>query len=79
MDLSKAFDTVDHDIALTKLNYNGINKRKYLDWFQSYRTGLKQCIAYHFDDATSYNEIICGVQQGSIFGRPLFLISVNNL
>ena len=79
MDFSKAFGTVNHYILLTKLNYNGINGKKYLDWSQSYITGFEQCTACNFDNASSYNEIIWGVHQGSIFRRLLFLICINDL
>ena len=43
IDLSKAFDTVDHNILLKKLDMHGI-KGKNLKWFHSYLTNRKQFI-----------------------------------
>ena len=72
IDLSKAFDTVDHKILFAKLeNYEikGIN----LLWFKSYLENRKQFIQYDIS-STSYKSMICGVPQGSILGPLLFLI-----
>ena len=43
IDLAKAFDTVNHDILLTKLNHHGI-RGKTLDWFKSYLYERKQYV-----------------------------------
>ena len=78
IDLSKAFDTVDHEILISKLEYYGI-KGKTLTWLKSYLSERKQCISYSDVGKTSMCSIICGIPQGSIPGLLLFLIYVNDL
>ena len=77
IDLSKAFDTVNHDILLKKLTFYGINNL-YLTWFKSYLSGRTQYIQYD-NSKTEMANISCGVPQGSILGPLLFLIYVNDL
>ena len=45
IDLSKAFDTVDHDILTAKLFNYGVHDKN-LDWFQNYLTDRRQCVVY---------------------------------
>ena len=56
IDLSKAFDTVNHDILLTKLPYNGLENR-YLKWFTSYLSNRKQFVLYGDKKSSSLERI----------------------
>ena len=55
--LPKAFDTVDHEILISKLKYYGI-KGKTLKWLKSYLSERKQCISYSDVGKTSMCSII---------------------
>ena len=74
--LSKAFDTVDHDILLAKLYSYGIRGIVY-DWFVSYLSNRYQFVSIGNTSSTS-KPIICGVPEGSVLGPLLFLLYIND-
>ena len=72
MDLSKAFDSLSHDILLNKLTYYGV-KNSANDLLRSYLSNRKQYVQID-DISSSIASINTGVPQGSILGPLMFNI-----
>ena len=78
LDLSAAFDTVDHSVLLNVLSSRICVTDRVIEWFQSYLTGRSQvfCTGSDYSEVTS---IACSVPQGSVAGLLLFIAYTEDL
>ena len=77
LDLSKAFDTVDHNVLIEKLRHCGV-RGSALMWFTDYLNDRKQCVKFN-EEISTFKEIKTSVPQGSSLGPLLFIIYINDI
>ena len=78
LDLSSAFDTVEHEILLERLRSTIGLRGKVLSWFESYLKGRSQQVSIN-ETLSKPFDLKCGVSQGSCLGPLLFTIYVSKL
>ena len=77
IDLKKAFDTVNHDMLIDKLEYYGIPGISQ-EWLKSYLKDKKQFVQI-YECASTLLSVTCGVPRCSLLGHKLFILYINDI
>ena len=78
LDLTAAFDTVDHNLLLRRLKLSYGVQGQALSWFESYLTNRTYCVIYS-GETSSEIFVTCSVPQGSVLGSLLFVLYTDDL
>ena len=77
IDLKKAFDTIDHNILIKKLDWMGIRGTAN-NWIKNYLENRQQFVQCGEHKSDLLN-VVCGIPQGSILGPKLFILYINDI